>query len=259
MVKFFREIIKDMRNGENIEIYITEIICLVVVVLGFCDKVPSSIVTAVILFAIGVLLYDVPANKSLFRKLYKFLQDTEARWEAKAYFKDRSEYDNSFEATISNAEEVYFLGPSLMSVWSRSQYIREEKLTKQGANIRILVLDPESSAIESSAKCMNEKPENLKSDINRTISCVKQWKTVINGSFELREMVANPNYSMVLLDPDKPNGKIFVEFIGYDSRLDLRPHIELTRQHDYKWYSYFREQYDKLRKDSLPVIKFPED
>jgi hypothetical protein len=94
----------------------------------------------------------------------------------------------------------------------------------------------------------------LRHQIEGTILSVRSMLQEENrgraGSIELRLMDVNPNYSLVLIDPDKPDGKMFIEFIGYHSRLHTRPHIELIRQRDKEWFEYFVSQYDELRQNS---------
>ena len=55
---------------------------------------------------------------------------------------------------------------------------------------------------------------------------------------------------MILLDPEMPNGKIFVEFIGYHAGLQEIPHIELTPSRDEEWYQFYLRQYNLLYEDS---------
>jgi hypothetical protein len=81
-----------------------------------------------------------------------------------------------------------------------------------------------------------------------------EYGIIKEGTIELRQMQVNPNYSMVLIDPDKPNGKIFIEFIGYQMRLHDRPHIELTRQHDREWFEKYLLQYHALWQHSQIMV-----
>lgn len=53
---------------------------------------------------------------------------------------------------------------------------------------------------------------------------------------------------MVLLDPTEQNGRIVVEYIGYRSRLDDRPHIELDPTKDRQWFDYYLNQFEQLWK-----------
>jgi hypothetical protein len=146
------------------------------------------------------------------------------------------------------------MGPSLITIFSQwTGYLYYTKLIEHGASIQALILDPSSSALESTSRCMNENVETLRQEIEGTIlrvrSICQESDAEFKGSFELRLMPVHPNYSIVLIDPDKP-GKMFIEFIGYHSRLHTRPHIELTRQHDREWFEYFLGQYEELWRSS---------
>jgi hypothetical protein len=180
------------------------------------------------------------------------IQRIEGGQGAEVFFKDRSSYVPLSETT-AYARHICLLGPTLANIFAQwSGYLLYDKLNKQGAIIQVLILNPDSPAVESAAKCMNEPLDNLRKDIARSLAYIEAWlkEGIQAGSVEARLMSAHPNYSMVLIDPDEPHGKMFVEFIGYYSRVHLRPHIELTRQRDGKWYEYFLQQYHRIWQDS---------
>ncbi len=47
------------------------------------------------------------------------------------------------------------------------------------------------------------------------------------GKLEVRLTEMLPGYSMVICNPSKPSGQMTVEYLGYRSYLNERPHIEL--------------------------------
>ena len=63
---------------------------------------------------------------------------------------------------------------------------------------------------------------------------------------------AAPGYSMVILDPDNQHGHTLIEFIGYRSPRDKRPHIELDAAKDRQWFDYYITQFNEIWNTATP-------
>lgn len=251
-MRFLNTVIADIQSGENIDVYLTILICAVVVIVDLFGVVQPGIITAVILLTLSLLSFGALTTRKTLGELNTTIQRIEDGQGAEAFFKDRNAYAPLPETTAL-ARQIYFAGPTLINLFSQwAGYFQFEKLNKQGATIQAILLDPDSPAIASAAKCINEPPENVRKDIERTLSYIEIMVKDEDraGSIEARLMSAYPNFGMVLIDPDEPNGRMFVEFTGYCTRIHTRPHIELTRQRDGVWYEYFLQQYRKLWEDS---------
>jgi hypothetical protein len=245
-------IVEDIRSGENVDIYLTILLCILVLVLDLFNLVQLEIVATAILLTLSLLSFGTLVTRRSLGNLNHAIQRMNEGEQAKIQLKTRNSY-RPLEETIGQAQHVCFVGASLVNVFSQyARYIYTEKLKKQGAKIQVLVLDPNCSTVESAAKCLDSLPESLSVDINRTLSYVdKMMKDGVGaGAIEVRLAPASPNFSMVLLDPDKPEGKMFVEFIGYHSTIHMRPHLELTWKQEREWYEYFLQQYRELWEDS---------
>jgi hypothetical protein len=251
-MKVLYTIFSDVRKGENIDIYLSILAGVVIFVMDLLGVVQLQSIIAVTLLVLSLLSLSNLGTRRTLAELNITIQKLEGKRGAASFLRDRNSY-HPLTQTIAAARKVYIAGPTLINVFSTAAgYIHAEKLNNQGATVQILLLDPESSAINSAAKCMNESVVNLRKDIRRTLSYVETWLTagVQSGSVVVKLMSAHLNMGMVLLDPDEEDGRIFVEFIGYASRLHSRPHIELTRQNDAVWYEYYFKQYQKLWDDS---------
>jgi len=162
-------------------------------------------------------------------------------------FEDRSTLPPLTKRT-AKAHDMWFCGISEINVMGHEDYFHEKLNEKEGVCIRVLVIDPECQAARSAADCTLDNLGGIKSDIERTILRVKHIidKGVGKGSIELRLMEVAPGYSMIIIDPEKPDGQISVEFIGYKTPTDKRPHIELIKQRDNYWFNFFLMQYNML-------------
>jgi hypothetical protein len=241
-----------LKNFDSLLAIVISVVAAILSVFGGSQSYLLSAIAGIL----GLLAYGLIKDRMSRDDLLKQVQQLKSKPSVREILKVRIDYAPITE-TIISAQDIYFMGPSLISIFSQwAGYLQHTKLNEHGATIHAIILDPNCSAIDSAAMCMTEPSENLLNDINRSMLHVKSMlqnkfgDSVKKGSIELRLMQVNPNYSMVLIDPDKPNGKIFVEFIGYQSRLHTRPHIELNRQYDEEWFEYYLSQYRALWENS---------
>lgn len=230
----------------NLDTLLAIAISMVAAIFGVFGGNVSFLISA-IAGTLGLLAYGLIKDRIARENLLRQLQQLNNKTSVSDILKDRNAYVPLNE-TLDAAKHICLVGPSLINLFSHWKgYFYFTKLNEHGATIHAITLDPDCSAIESTAKCMNEPVDNLRLEIKNALlsveSMLRDEYGVKKGVIELRLMQSNPNYSMVLIDPDKPNGRMFVEFIGYHSRLHTRPHIELTRQRDKEWFDYFFSQY----------------
>ncbi|MGD2250326.1 MAG: hypothetical protein PVF58_18155 [Candidatus Methanofastidiosia archaeon] len=241
-MKILDSIITDIRNGENIDVYLTIVICAFVSILGFLRVVEYPIITAAILMVLILLSYET-------LKTRKALSGIEYSQGAQAFLKDRHAL-KPIPERIAGAHDIRFCGISLINILQQyGDHLREEVLNGGGVHIQLLVIDPDcKEAVEVAARCTDREPDQIKREIEMSISIIKGRvnKGVNKGVIELGLMKIAPSYSMVLVDPKRSRGKILVEFIGYSPDPTKRPHIMLTRQVDCPWYDYFLKQYENL-------------
>ena len=227
---------------ENIDVYVAVPICVIVTLFSILREIPNVYATGAILTVLAFLFYGT-------FKTRKALQALEYRKGAGVFFKNRSDLQ-PLELGIATARDISFCGLSLINVISRLEAYFHKKLIEDEARIRFLLIDPEWSALKSVADCMLDTEKGIRNYIELSVERIEhiaeKWDG--NGEIELRLLKVAPGYSMVLIDPEKPYGRIFVEFIGYGSPILERPHIELTRQRDFPWYEYFLKQYNDLWK-----------
>lgn len=214
----------------------------------------DSPLLAAISGTLGLVAYGMIKDRNARDELLKQVQHLKEPPNIGALLLDRDDYI-SFKDLIGPAHKIYLVGPTLVSLFNGySDYFRDTKLRGHGATIQAVILDPQGPAVESAANCINQPLEKIKAEIENTklsVGSILAYKDGLkNGKIELRTLSTSLNFSMVLIDPDMPNGKIFVEFLGYHAGLRNVPHIELIRSRDEKWYQFFLQQYNHIYEDS---------
>lgn len=214
----------------------------------------DSLLLSVISGTLGLVAYGMIKDRNTRDELLKQVQQLKEPSSVGAVLLARDRYVSFNELTVS-AQRIYLVGPTLVTLFNQySAYFRDTKLRAHGAKIQAVILNPKSAAIESAANCIDQPLGKIKAEIENTklsVSSILEYKGGLkNGKIELRLLSTNLNFSMVLVDPETSNGKIFVEFIGYHAGLHSVPHIELTRSKDKEWYEFFLQQYHQIYQDS---------
>jgi hypothetical protein len=96
---------------------------------------------------------------------------------------------------------------------------------------------------------------HLDDDIQASLKVLRGLKNSLRvGTLEYGLIDHNPGFSLVIVDPDGADGRLVVEFHGYDTdRIVDRMHLDISRQQSQHWFGYWAQQFDVMwqaRRDS---------
>ncbi len=230
LLRFLRRIGSDVVEGKNIEAYVISFVAVVLAIIGVIDDVvPDSVKFAAILAGIALLLV-------------KTTEPEEAIPDMDAVLRDRQSY-GPLRDFISGAQEVWFYGPSLINILRQEGDIKREVLDK-GGSVRVLLQDPQSDLGMHVLYQQLDKIHDLKDDIRSSLRVLDNMQAWTGGSVEYGFVPYSPGFSLTIVDPDGKNGRLIIEFYGFQNELITeRMHIEITRQQSQYWFEYWDKQY----------------
>ena len=240
---------------KNLDNLIALAISIVIAITGvITNKLTESALLASIAGVLALLAYGTIRDTTAREELQAQINQIKKTPTPSMILRDRTEY-TPFKNLIEPSHQIYLMGASLVNIFSQwSDYLVSTKITEHETSIRVIILDPNSQSLKYVANCMGVTENHLSKEIDTTIF---HYRTIIEKLpkekrkfIELRIAETYPNHNMVILDSNTPNGKIFVEFIGYHTQLQNRPHILLTPISDQRWYEMFLQQFDELWKTS---------
>ncbi|MFF4414105.1 hypothetical protein ACFYY8_16345 [Streptosporangium sp. NPDC001559] len=255
---WLRRVAGDLRKRRNIDAHaLTVVAVLYALVSLFSDRLDDDFRWAVLLSGLGLLIY-------------RSLPD-ETPEMAEGVLYDRSVYDTVPAASLfAGVRDVRVFAPSAVNLLSAQtcEILRNSVLRRENGRVRIVVLDPrEEASVRQASRQLDESvefpvqrlPAALETTMER-LRLMSRWKTA--GAFDYRLLSYSPGFSLVLLDPDTPAGRVIVEIHGFHNlSTSSRMHLELTRGRDERWYGYWVEQFDHIwnaaRHDVLPVPVLP--
>jgi hypothetical protein len=233
ITRLLSRIFKDISEGRNVESYVVTAVALVLAVAGLVDDaVPDSMKLAVILAALALLVFQTtkPEDKTV---------------DLDMVLKDRQSF-TSFREFIRGGKELWVYGPSVANVLRNDPDIQREILDR-GGRVRVLMQHPDSPVMDIMPR-QYKSIHHLEDDIQTSLKVLKGLQASLRvGTLEYGMIDHNPGFSIVVVNPDGPDGRLVVEFHGYDTdRIVDRMHIDISRQQSQHWFEYWARQFDVM-------------
>jgi len=127
---------------------------------------------------------------------------------------------------------------------------------RQGAIVRLAVADPENDAIIVATSPLTGISKNgLVADMQaaRSMTHVIREQAGNSERFQVRLFNYAPTLAFVMLDGDRPTGRIFVEMRPYQVSSSSRCHLFVTAKEHPEWFTYFRDVCESIWRDAEPL------
>lgn len=233
LLRLLNRVGTDIAAGRNIESYVITLVAVILAVIGVIDDVvPDSVKFATILAALALLIFQSTKPEKTVPDLDSVLLD-------------RQSY-GSFREFISGAQVLWIYGPSAVNVLRNASDIKTEVLDKGGA-VRVLLQDPESELGMKVLYQQLDKLYDLADDIKSSARILHSMQAWAPNRVEYGFLPYSPGFSLIIVDPDGKNGRLIIEFYGYQNELITeRMHIVIERSQTQYWFEYWDRQYNVM-------------
>ncbi len=172
----------------------------------------------------------------------------------------------SLDPYVQGANQIDLCGITLTTTVNKQFGNLRERL-QVGAHVRILVIDPDSIALQMAAERSTSPsdPEYYRVRLNATLKEIeylfKSWEEfkVLEGavskkagSLTVRLMPYAPSFGILSFDVHQDNGIAFVELYPHKFGYKSPPTFDLTPQRDGIWYKYFTDQFEEMWNAARP-------
>jgi len=247
----------DLVLARNLEIYVTVALSLTFGVLGILDVVEPRAVAAATL---GTLALLAVSNVGSRHRLDDLTRSVNAAVQADVPI-DRvlAVKAPALDDDLRAATDIRLVGVTL------SRTVRDlvgslDRRLRAGAVLRVVVIDPDSSApLQAVARTLGvTSPAFYQPRVASTIDILAALGSLPGsaGRIEIRLLPYVPTFGMYLVDPQTPDGRIYVELYQHRS-LKPNPCFNLRADRDGRWYAFFLEQFDILWDSARPVPLAP--
>ena len=167
----------------------------------------------------------------------------------KGLLHERSSEMPPLERYLEGAREFFVSGGSLAGlVPEYREFFRE---ISEKCDLRFILLNPDSPALDAVAKWADAQPERFRKEIEVTLLILGEL--IANGApLKVRLNNSIPALSVMIVDGSASHGKVRVGVNPHQCPPARRPFFELTRREDERFYLLFYERYEALWKQSEP-------
>jgi hypothetical protein len=165
----------------------------------------------------------------------------------------------SLDPYIQSANQIDLCGVTLTSTVNKQFGNLRERL-QMGAKIRILVIDPGSTALKMTAERSTSPDDTdyyrvrLDATLREIAYLFKSWeefKALQGGSSEagnlsVRLLSYAPSFGVISFDANQDNGIVFVEIYPHKFGFKSPPTFDLMPKRDGNWHKYFVDQFDEM-------------
>jgi hypothetical protein len=250
--------------GSNFDTLIALIVSVTAAIYGVFsgNQLPllAGIATSLGILSFG-LIRDRLNREALAKQIGELKMSLPNRPSAMAFFHPMLDFD----VRLKKAAKIDLCGVSLTSTIS-THFATLRSRIEAGAELRILVIDSKSSAIEmTSERSTNPKDtmyyrRRLDSTfseltyLNRFADDMKQKakKGSKTGSLSVKLLSYAPSFSIVSLDSKEKDGLVQVEIFPHKFGFKARPVFTLSLDNDGEWYTYFVEQFEQMWNTATP-------
>ena len=243
-MKLLQRIWQDFRQGENIDLYVTVIVSIVLAVLNILNIVPPSWITSLNLAVLALLSFAILGSRY---RMETILEKITARQGLLL-----TEFPDDLARDVEKSGELTILGVGL-SRTLRLHYSRFLEKLQRGDTIRILLVNPDSSACDIAA--MREYPPTTPDDqrgaIRRSLSVLHVLSQETGGNLEIRLADHPLTFGAIVGDPETSQGVLYLWHYAFKTRVANRPKMVL-RPVDGYWYELFKEEVTAIWDSAMP-------
>lgn len=238
---------------KDVEVYLSIGLALSVGVLGLVDVVGNDTVAAATLATLAVIAVSLLVSRHQMAQLEQGVRGLTAT------VRDQSlagvSLDRLLSAStagaglpIAGAQDIRISGVTLNRT-IRNNYDELERLLRDGASIRIALIDPDGSAPEEAARrcSVPDEPQIFEHRLNPTLGLLRRLSATSprRGRVEVRLLPFVPAVGLILIDVEQAAGRVFVDVYAHRP-IGPEPVLSLERDRDPRWYRHFAQEFDRI-------------
>jgi hypothetical protein len=237
-----RRVVSDLRLGRNLDGYLTIAVALIVGVLSYLDIVPTTKVTSLILAVLAVLAFSLITSRA------ELAEAVTLRLEPRQQF--LADFPPELVQARNSSDDIYLIGVDLARTIETSFAAFEDRL-RSGANIRVLLTDPQADDAAIDTRTQFSRPEitDMRTEIGHALRKLERLKKLTDGRLQVRITRSALKFGLNFVDVTKPSATLYIQLYSYRLPGESRPMFRLTAA-DGEWFQCYRDQAEALWDDA---------
>ncbi|WP_157894776.1 hypothetical protein [Streptantibioticus cattleyicolor] len=252
-MRFLRRLRADLSAGENLEIYTTGALSLVLAVLGVLGTVGGEVLAAATLATLAVMAGGMLGSR---RQVAELAAEVRARGVGEASVQDLLSRDKpDVVEHVRTAQDIRIVGVTL-SRTLRNLVDELQRRVAAGAVVKVALLDPAGSAPEEAARrsTIPDRAEMYRNRLRSSVDLLRELASTpgAEGRVEVRFLSFVPAFGLLLLDPRRPGGRTYVDIYSHSSASGDAVFTVLPHR-DGHWCDHFQTEFDSVWQDGRPA------
>lgn len=255
-MQFLKHLWQDIRSGQNLDIYITALLSLLVAIFGLIGIANQSIVSAAILAVLALLLSHLLVARNQNEQIQATLSKLEINQSLSAsQLMTNGDDIAEIIQLLRQSKQAYFWGTTFTTHIPLLKQDLEFGLAS-GLETKFLLVEPSSNALKMAAFRGKDLSESdLNHDLLRNIKRLESIATSQTaGKLEIRVIDYLTPHVMYIFDPHLSSGQIIMRLSTLRVPDTMRPIIKITRNQDLEWFNFYIEQFEIAWQMAMPPI-----
>jgi hypothetical protein len=247
MVTFFKRALVEIRNRQNLDLYINLLVCSILVGLGLVGVVSSNILFAGIL---ATLLLSVVNNLNTRSVVENIGNSIDAIATSKSGGLTSELWDDAKGAKkIESATQVSCMAiAGYTYINANAQHFK--RMLRRGGKARFLLVDPFGQAMTMAVARNFGAAKSMDHQVTLVRLSLEKLKEIVDEGnperLEVKLIDYLPETVMTMIDDQSESGLIYVTFQGFNQPTAIRPSFILESSKDAKLFTFYRSSFDEL-------------
>ena len=231
-MKILRHFWEDIRQGENIDLYTTVSIAILLAALNLVGIAPETWIAPINLAVLALLAISVLGNRYRLETILQKMNQSAEGFLLK-------EYPDRYVSDLNNSKELWLVGMNLSHTVAGNYDTFKDKL-RRGDVIKVLIVDPDSIANKFASFRSHRPVDEIehRQSIMSTLHHLCTLKDEAPDRLEIRVLDYPFSFGATMVNPDSATGVIYLEHYAYKLGGD-RPKLVIHPKDEY-WYDFFK-------------------
>lgn len=246
-MKFYQKIWKDIQAGENIDLYVTILISIVLVSFNLLGFVPTSSLTSINLAVLALVTITILGNRHRIETIKDSVNELINR---ESFLQ---EYPTSLLTDLEESQNIWLTGTHHSSTLT-VHYPLFERSLKKGGKLKALLVSPDGDAFKMTSMRFATKvsPEHERMRIIASLESLGELQKIAPERVEIRVIDFLLDYSSFLLNPESPNATIYLERYTFRTSGGSRKPKFVYRRKDGSWFDHVQTEIKNLWEAGTP-------
>lgn len=261
MLSKLKRVEAEIRRGENLDIYLSIGLALVIGLLGAFQVVSAEIVAAAVLATLGLLSLSTLQN----RRNVELMHDATAKLHEEIHLlvteiRDQPAMSDvlmsgypDLASEFRHAKSISLLGASHLTTLAR-YYSEFRHLLKRGGALRFILADqsPEVCTLLAFRGSTTRDPEVIRTTLSNSVARINSLpeNPSESGLVQARTIPYVPPFGIVLIERADGSALAVVKLYSFRTPDREHPSFSVSSTDDREWCRFFREQFDKFWENS---------